>query len=640
MNKTLQALVPLVVLSSLYSVNAAADRTHTYPATYPFVPMQLDLKKGDNLSKVTIYSDVRRITEDKKFIRNFKDIISLGLQKAKTKEKPWTSSYWPMNKGMIADPYENNSVPYYIDIGWVDWENNHKSFLKRLEEELPYVDEMSEEELEKLAPSEKYDLLLGDKTFELTRKLWEYSYKWGSEKENAFTEDIRKAIVGENNIDLAEDYIARNWYTSIDDAFANSWTLNTTLSAKRALELVAEGRYTSARSAFPEAMKYATQEAQNYVLAEKNSRMAAWEGICNGWATAAGLVPRPRKSFSIELPNGKKLKFYPADVKALAALYYVNSLIQDPAAIGNDGIPYTQGTVSAGMRCNLKSVRKDIWGRRYDSKDDPFNSKTHRVRDARCVGVHPATWHMGLVNLIGKQGRSFVVERKVGAAVDNHPMWGYEMEFFNPNNGRSRKDLYDNVVEIDEDDQFFQFRHPKAKYIVGVETVAKYMDYARPDREDTNSEDDDEVVNKKMYYDLELDEGYNIVGGQWRAYKVGLESMQGASSTRNKRPNHNQPDFFWTITKDYKKTGWFGDVQMQEAWTDKTVAPPASWLKAAKPYHNFVYNMTIENGKPALCHVVNTKTEETEKWLCNQKYERPQPFINVLNALVELSQEN
>ncbi|MBC76709.1 MAG: hypothetical protein CME64_11905 [Halobacteriovoraceae bacterium] len=637
MKKQLIALLPFVILSSAYSVNALADRTYSYPATYPFVPMQLDLKKNDEPLKPTIYGDVRRVTEDKKFIKNFKDIISLRLMKAKTTEKPWTSSYWPMNKGMIADPYENSGLPYYADLGWVDWENNHKQFLDRLEEELPYVDDMTEEELEKLAPSEKYDLLLGDKTFELTRKLWEYSYKWGSEKENAFTEDIRKAIAGSNTLDLANEYLSKRFYTSVDDAFANSWTIKNTISAKRALELVSQGEYSNAKYAFPEALEYATQEAENYVLADKNSRMAAWEGICNGWATAAGLVPRPRKSFSIELPNGKKLKFYPADIKALAALYYVNSLIQDPARIGNDGLPYTQGTVSAGMRCNLKNVGRDIWGRRYDSKEDPFNSNTHRVRDARCVGVHPATWHLGLVNLIGKQGRSFVVERKVGAAVDNHPMWGYEMEFFHPNTGRSKDNIYENVVRINKKDQFFQFRHPKAEYIVGVKMVAKYMDYARPDREDTNSEDDDDVVNKKMYYDLELDKDYNIVGGQWRAYKKGYEAQQ---SSRDNRPNHNQPDFFWTITKDYKKTGWFGDVQMQEPWTDKTVAPPASWLKTARSYHGFVYNMTKANNNPATCHVVNLKTDKTEKWLCDQKYEKPQPFINVLNALIELSQED
>ena len=625
MKHSLIRKLPMALLAGVVSQAAMADFTPSYPAIYPFVPAETS----------KIYSDVKRVSEDKNFLKNFRQIVRSGLSKAKTKEKPWTSSYWPMNKGLIADPYEDDGIPYYVDIGWVAWEQNYDSFKKRLKEVLPYVDQMSEEELAELAPSEKYDLLLGDKSFDLTRRLWEYTNKWGSQKENAFITKV--LLVGEDSLDLANDYIARNFYSNVDDAFTNSWNLKETLSAQTALELVAQGKYSTPERAFSEALSIAKKEGENFVLEKKNSRLAAWEGICNGWATAAGLVPRPRKTVDIKLPNGKKLRFYPSDIKGLAALYYVNSLIQDSAQIGADGLPSTQGTVSAGLRCNLQSVKTDMWGRKYDHKDDPFNKSSHPIRDSRCSGVHPATWHMGLVNLIGKQKRSFVVERKVGAAVDNHPMYGYEMTYFNPNTGKEEKDLYDNIERIDREDQFFQFRNPKARYIVGVENVSIYMDYAKPNRDKTNSEEDDSEVEKKMWYDLELDENYNIVGGQWRAVKVGTPPDSRPGSRIKPRLNHNQPDFFWTITKGYQKTGWFENETSIAPWKDKSVAPPRSWLNLAKSYHDFNYLMTVEGGNAGLCRVLDTRSGKYKKVYCEQSYNKPQPLINVLNGLVELA---
>lgn len=617
-----------IAIGITISFQSVMAKTVKYPAIYPFVPAETK----------NIYADVTRVTEDKEFLRNFHQIIDQGLSKARTKVKPWTASYWPLSKGTIADPYEESKIPYFVDWSWVDWDNNYKDFKKRLRKDLSKIDSMSEEELAKLAPSEKYDLLLGDKSFDLTKRLWEYMKGWGSKKEHAFITKL--LLVGDDSLDLAEDYVGNKWYKNIDDAFANSWNLKETLTAKKALQLVADGDYQTAKMAFDEALVLAKNEAENFVLEKKNSRIAAWEGICNGWSTAAGLVPRPRKAVDIKLKNGKNLRFYPADIRGLVSLYYVNSMIQDGAYIGKDNLPTTQGTVSAGLRCNIKNAKKDLWGRKYDHKDDPFNGKNTVTgkRDARCSGVHPATWHLGLVNLIGKQGRSFVVERKVGAAVDNHPMYKYKMKYFNPHSGFSKKKLRENIELIDENDQFMQFRNKKAKYIVGVQTTMTYLDYAKPDRQDTTSEKDDSEVDKKMYYDLELDSNYNIVGGQWRALKAGMapETRTSGSSVKN-RLNHNQPDFFWTITKDYKKLGWFDDEKDIPRWRNKKTVPPRSWITKAHEYHSFNYKMDVENGNVANCRMLDKRTKKYKTVFCEQSYNRPQPLINVVNGLIELS---
>ncbi len=610
-----------------------------YPKIYPFVPK---LKKE-------IYQDVQRVSEDANFIKNFREIVSKNLSKASTKIKPWTASYWPLNKGTVADPYENTKALYYLDVGWVAWKNNYDSLKDRLTEELARVDTMSEEELAKLAPSEKYDILIGDKSFDLTKRLWKYMNDWGSAKLNAFITDLR--LVDPEALTRAEQYASWGWlnssgvpYKNAGEVFKDYVEFQGSLSAENALTLVQSGMYKTVQEAFPAAVEMAEEQEDDYVLAKQSSFMAAWEGICNGWSTAAGIVPRPRRAISFELPDGRKLRFYPSDIRGLVSLFWVNSLIQDNVVRNADGTLArgSGGTLSAGLRCNT-DAKEDGYGRLYDNKPDPFNLD----HSPRCSGVHPATWHMGLVNLIGKQGRSFIVERKVGAPVDNHPMYAYEFKYFNPNTGYNVSSPMAAVVSINKNDQFRNLRHKDARYIVGVEATMIYLDYATPHREDKNSEADDYDVDKKMFYDLELDEDFNIVGGQWRGVKVGRPRMvrTRSSSRRRKKEkrNHNQPDFFWVITKDWKKTGLFKNAtklpngKNMEKWQDHTKAPPKSWLPAAHSSHGFMYHNKYSYGTGLHCNMVNQKTGELRAVPCEKSTNKPQPLINVLNVLIERS---
>lgn len=629
MKNTILRLLPVFGLA-LFSATADAQTINvSYPAIYPFVAMDTQ----------EIYDTVSTVTEDQLFLRNIRDMISPELSEASSESKPWTSSYWPLAKGSIADPYENSSLGYNLDIGWVDWKDNYKSLVKRRAKVHSRIDELSQKELDKLAPSEKYDVLMGDESFDLTNRIVNYMNNWGSKKENAFITNI--SLVGEDSLELAKEYLVTfsEQYADIEAAFRNSYVIKDTLSVRYSLDLLEAGKYKSVEDAFPEALELAKAEGSNFVLAKKNKRMASWEGICNGWSTAAGLVPRPRKTATFNLPSGKKLNFYPDDIKGLVSQFWVNSSIQDEVGANYiDKItkqPTIQGTLIAGSRCNSSKIKKDIWGRVYDNVVNSFTGK----REAPCAGVHPAIWHLGVVNLIGVQKRSFVVERKVGTAVDNHPMYKYELKYFNPNrvsryfkpaSKKNKRNLEDVLVEIDEKDQFRQLRNPRAKFIVGVEMEMTYLNYARPKRVEFNSEEDDKEVDKKMYYDLELDQDLNIVGGQWRAVKTGQVGDDD-------RLNHKQPDFFWVISKNYKKPGWFDDEQDLEAWTDTNSTPPKSWLEMAHRYHSYEIEKTYEWNSNDNCKMKDKRTGEYIDVLCESKTNRPQPLINVLNKLVELT---
>ena len=434
-------------------------------------------------------------------------------------------------------------------------------------------------------------------------------------------------------LDVAQNMVDLGWFKNIEDAFLNAYQLQGTLSVEYALELVKSGKYETLKDAMPEANDMALAEADNFVLEKKNNLIAMWEGICHGWATSAGIVARPRKTIKFELPDGREMKFFPSDIKALASLSWANSLIQDNKLIDEaTGENIGGGVISQGLRCNLDSPKKDHWGRYYDNRADPFNGD----HSPRCVGVHPAIWHLGLVNIIGKQGRSFIVERKVGAEVDNHPMAAYEMEYFNPNNGRRYKDINKNLERIDEDDQFRMLRSKEAKYIIGVQTEMVYIDWERPNREFVDNERKDDLVDKKMYYDLELDHNLNIVGGQWRAFKTGTGRSSSNNSRATRGGNHNQPDFFWVITKDWKD--FFEDEENLEPWVDTTKAPPASWLAVAKEkYHENVYYKTYEYGTGQKCRVFHKTTGQMRVVPCEYVDPRPTPLINVVNKLIELA---
>src|SRR5690606_16533967 len=121
-----------------------------------------------------------------------------------------------------------------------------------------------------------------------------------------------------------------------------------------------------------------------YKIPDTNKYMALWEGICHGWAVAAGIVPRPTQTVWVKLPNGKNMPFYPNDIKALASLLWANSDVQGQVLV-------------EGLRCNRKFPDRDKHGRYIDIERDPNDKELL----PRCADVHPAIFHLALVNIVG-----------------------------------------------------------------------------------------------------------------------------------------------------------------------------------------------------------------------------------------------
>lgn len=527
----------LVVISCLASSVAMAD---PLKEIFPWKPVPLE----------ELNSRVSRMTEEARPMMNIYEMDRAGLKERNTKIQPWGGYYWALNRGQIANTWQDkNYVQFWEMIGW---ENNVRTWKKRRAEKLPSVMNMSEKDLAELAPSEKYDLLLGDTNFDLTNRVWQFAESWGNSKKWGFLSSIE----------------------------------------------IPEG----------------------YRIPKANRLMALWEGICHGWAVAAGVYPRPEKTVTIKLPNGKSLPFYPDDIKALVSLMYANSILQDNVLI-------------EGYRCDDKNPPQDEYGRFIDE----MPKKEGEAVLPRCADVHPAIWHASLINITGIQGRSLITEIDADAVVNNHPLSGYKFEWFNPRTGRKTSDLNKAVINLaDYRDPYKSSRSPQAVKLVGVELKMIYLKWSNPKDDLTNGPENDKLDDRKMMYDLELDAEGNIVGGQWRATPTASFVSSGSGRDNNNNPpTVKQPDFFWVVPKN--NSIYVKNLNL-EPW-DGRGQVPASWTQASRGAHGFIYNMTREFGFNEKCTVIPENDGKPKEVPCEFKYPRPQPLINVVNQLVEMSRQ-
>lgn len=591
---------------------------------YPFAPY----------STQKINERVSALAEDNNPIYNFNEIIRKRLSRRTTTsainkgQQAWMSTYWPLNQGMIANPYKPKASINVVR-EYLRWKPHYNKLSKRIKKDLPKWRSFDQEKLDKMSPSEKYDLLLGDENFTMTKKVVKYMHDWGSKKENAFLTQIDK--VGQNTLIVADNYVTNEWlngderpFTDRQEALPLAIKNKGGISDAIAKYLMDEGKAYTYEEALKKATPIAKREQHNYVIKKKNNLMASWEGICHGWSTAAGIVPRPNKIVTFRLDNGRKLRFYPDDLKALASYMFANSKIQDSRITDKNTGKKTGGILMQGLRCNDSKPGVDPWGRFYDDRKDAFSDKL----EPRCVGVHPAIWHLSLVNIIGNQGRSFVVERKISEGVDNHPMHGYKAEYFNPYTGKYDGRIQDMIMPITKKDQFVKFRNPEATHIIGVRMTMTYLNWKRPKRESFDSKSKDEMRDIEMIYDLELDKNMNIVGGQWRAVEKGRGFMQ----TKERK----QPDFFWVVTKEHKP--FFKGNDSLPSW-DGTSLPPKEYLQASIKSTYQTYPTYHDR-----CEVEKKKTTKLNKNLpkylkvnCQHNWDKPQPLIDVVRVLIKRS---
>lgn len=231
----------------------------------------------------------------------------------------------------------------------------------------------------------------------------------------------------------------------------------------------------------------------------KSGKVAAWMGICHGWAPASYMLPRPVKNITLTAADGvTDITFRPTDLKALGSQLW---------AAGS------QSTKFIGGRCNTKNPETDSNG---------------RILDQKCFDNNPGTWHTTVVNQLGKNKLSFVMDATYDIEVWNHPVTAYSYSYFNPETMEEYNTLQEAIVSMRnfKTDKFKSYRSKDTKSVVGVKMEVEYLVETMPNTYsyDVTSLD---AHNMAYYvYDLELDAENNIIGGEWYTNK--------------------HPDFLWT----------------------------------------------------------------------------------------------
>lgn len=251
-------------------------------------------------------------------------------------------------------------------------------------------------------------------------------------------------------------------------------------------------------------------------------RIAGWQGICHGWSPASIYMPQPTQDVIFQFPEGD-LYFSVDDIKAIGALYWANGKYE---------------SVFAGWRCNEAT---------------PSHNADGRILDPKCFDVNPGDWHLALTNMVGARKESFIIDAADTLEVWNHPVVSYSMQYFDATDFSRRSSSPQGLLRQRSRTpnlRHGQFRSPKTVWVIGVVATVTIADGTNPgDRRNINKD-------ITFTYDLELDENYRVIGGEWR--------------------NKERPDFLWR-RKDQQVPAAVGPDLRLDMWR----MGDASWRRAS-----------------------------------------------------------
>ena len=364
------------------------------------------------------------------------DVEKAGLTKAALAETPWSDDYWAVYLGVTGRRYGD-----YLFPDSDDWRENHAYVERNPAEKI--VASGDQAAIDMLSPSEKYDILVGDKRFGLTRAMW------------------------------------------------------------------AEGK--------------------EYV--DRSGSVEKWMGICHGWAPAAYMLPRPRRTVTVRSATGVLLRFFPADIRALGSLLWAHA-------------------APALRFCGSRSEEKD-----------PKKDENGRVLSQAAFDNNPGTFYLAMANQIGVSKRSMVLDATFDYEVWNQPIYSYEIHYFNPETMQFAGTAREGTIARSDfrRDKFGKYRSKDFKAVLGGAMRTRYVIEVAPTQAPTSEPANDATTTVDYYFDMELDGSGRIIGGEWYL--------------------NRHPDFLWTPAPD--KRAWTPADDFATGEWDGQSTLPASWQNAA-----------------------------------------------------------
>lgn len=227
--------------------------------------------------------------------------------------------------------------------------------------------------------------------------------------------------------------------------------------------------------------------AEGKKLQDQYGSVPTWMGICHGWAPASIMEPEPKNSLTYKLDSNRgQLTLYAHDIKALISQVWAQ------AKTSNHYL---------GGRCTILN---------------PPTDESGRIKNDDCFDVNPSEWHLALANLVGKKGLSFIFDATYDYEVWNQPIYRYKFNYFNPQTKKSGN-LKESIIPYSsmEKDIFSKYRSKNVMYLVGVISEVHYVIEEFPDTRNSGTSLLKSTIKVSYHYDLELDQNYNVIGGEW-----------------------------------------------------------------------------------------------------------------------------
>ena len=264
-------------------------------------------------------------------------------------------------------------------------------------------------------------------------------------------------------------------------------------------------------------------------------------------------------------------------------------------------------------------------GNLCQSKHPEIDEHSGKVTETTCKGINPGVWHLGVLGLLGKKHSSFIINKNNDTEVWNQPVSEYEFSYYNMNSDK-KGSLFESAVPIlNARDPSAAFRAHGTAYLVGVEMQLSYASETMPDHATTDSEQTDRIEQLNLRYDLELDDRYQVLGGEWH-YRA--ESDPKANRNHSTYPSY--PSFMWKFKSE-------NPVAMSEADAlipENTTLPSDKMIEFSSKAASFKFVTYAHDSKGAVMKNPDGKDTVASEEL------RPQVLGKVLYPLIELAAQS
>jgi|GEM_PF-763584 len=294
----------------------------------------------------------------------------------------------------------------------------------------------------------------------------------------------------------------------------------------------------SALSKYDRAFNGAQSKAVQWEIDNHNRAQPNWFGHCNGTGVAVSRYQNPIRN--VTRPKGCTAgtngctEFTPEDIRALLSEISMNA----------------KAKFISGNRC--RATNADILRR-------PIERSNPQVMD-ECDDVNPGSFHIGLVNFLGRMKQPIIFDEHQDEEVWNYPIYAYDYTSEGPWTEaqavtalrNSIRDANGTVIFPAIDGWIF---NPRARSFIKINLNVSYRN-ASFDSVGAGAKPDPTRISYE--YILELDDQGQVIGGEW----------MGASRTFH-------PDFIWMPFEPAEPTGddsrgnpFLSNVEVTKLWAE------------------------------------------------------------------------